>query len=45
MSKIILYIISSLSKKMDKINVQYFEGEYDNEGIYVYQAYCDEIAN
>ena len=30
---------------MDKINVQYFEGEYDDEGIYVYQAYCDEIAN
>jgi len=30
---------------MEKINVQFFEGEYDDEGVYVYQAYCDSIAN
>lgn len=26
-------------------NVQKFEGEYDDEGVYVYQAYCDGIAD
>lgn len=26
-------------------NVQLFEAEYDSEGVYFYQAYCDEIAN
>ena len=27
------------------MNVQLFEGEYDEEGVFVYQAYCSEIAN
>lgn len=26
-------------------NPQIFEAEYDEEGVYFYQAYCDEIAN
>jgi len=27
------------------MNVQLFEGEFDEEGVFVYQAYCNEIAN
>ena len=27
------------------LNVQVFEGEYDNEGVYIYQAYCNDIAD
>jgi hypothetical protein len=27
------------------MNVQLFEGEYDEEGVYIYQAFCSEIAN
>lgn len=27
------------------MSVQLFEGEFDNEGIFVYQAYCNEIAD
>lgn len=29
----------------NSINVQVFEGQYDDEGVYVYQAYCHEIAD
>lgn len=30
---------------MDDLNTQEFEGEHDEEGVYVYQAYCNEIAD
>ena len=34
-----------LSTIKDTTQLQIFEGAYDNEGVYVYQAYCNTIAD
>lgn len=37
--------MSSSAKKGNPSHLQVFEGDYDEDGVYVYQAYCSAIAD